>query len=115
MKKLITCLLLAFTLASCNQQAGDGYYFEKGTQRIAERPIKVVTYGSYDDLRRAYSTYHEGRQLSPDEQLQAFSVIGSVCTIHMIDPAVTYQPDFFGHELTHCLYGDFHSHQNATV
>jgi predicted small secreted protein len=112
MKKLITCFLLAFVLASCNQGAGDGYTFEKGTQRIAERPIKVVTYGSYADLRRAYATFHEGRQLSQNEELQAFSVINGVCTIHMIDPAVNYQPDFFGHELTHCLYGDFHPHQN---
>lgn len=98
-------------LTACTPSSGDGYYFEKDSKRIAERPIKVVTYQTYDELLASYSTFN-GRTLTVKEKLQAFTVINKTCTIHMIDPAVNYQPDFFGHELTHCLYGEFHPSQN---
>lgn len=112
---LLGGLLIGFTLIGlgCKQEykAPDGYNFEP-VERIAERPIKVVTYPSERALKNAYAKLPRGRQMGDNEHLQAFTVINSVCTIHMVDPATRYQPEFFGHELVHCLYGEFHPSQN---
>jgi hypothetical protein len=107
----LTALL---TLASCGKPEGaDGYHFEEGTQMIEPRAIAVVTYPSYDALKAAYAQQKNGRKLGENEDLFAFAVIKpNVCVIHEIRPAIAYKPEEFGHELTHCLYGDFHPSQN---
>jgi hypothetical protein len=33
------------------------------------------------------------------------------CTIHIVDPAKDYRPEWIGHELTHCLHGQWHEGQ----
>lgn len=129
MKKIL--LLAAFgLLAACQQQPSDPsqppkpevkksrceherYHFEKEALRINDRPIKVVTYKTDKELRSAYKKVR-GRELGSMEELFGFSVIKKdSCTIHMIDPATKYCPSDFGHELTHCLYGEFHPSQNG--
>lgn len=111
MKKLIFALFLF--IGACGQQgSSDGYYFEKDSKRI-DRQIKTVLYPNQAAIVAAYETQTGKKRQLGNEELQAFSVIGSqTCTIHMVDPAIKYQPDFIGHELTHCLYGDFHPSQN---
>ena len=102
-------------LTSCNEcgPASDGYTFEQGSQRIGDREIRIVLYSSGAELKAAYAALPNGRQLGPSEDLQAYSAItNNTCTIHMIDPAAHYNPEFAGHELTHCLYGEFHPSQN---
>jgi hypothetical protein len=100
---------------SCKDSVGkDGYYFEEPTQRIASRPIRVLVYPTQNALVAEYRLHPNGRSVGNNESLQAFSVIDSqVCTIHMMDPKQSYQPEYFGHELTHCLYGNFHPVQDA--
>lgn len=110
MKKLI--LAAALLLSACKQGAADGYTFEPDSKKIGERDIEVVLYYHPSVLSASYETHTGARKLG-DEDLMAFSVINSTtCTIHMMDPAIKYQPEFFGHELTHCLYGEFHPSQN---
>lgn len=115
--RAVIALGFALVLGSCNQGSSDGYTFEPGTQRLSpQREIRVVTYQTMNALKEAYAGTHGARQLGTTEELQAFSVINSsTCTIHMIDPAVRYMPEFFGHELVHCLYGEFHPHQNGAA
>lgn len=116
MKKTLIALASLFALTSCEEgyKAPDGYKFEAQSQRLSpSRQISVVTYSSMADLRRAYEAQPNARPLAAGRELQAFSAYNSrTCTIHMIDPAVTYMPEFFGHELVHCLYGEFHPSQN---
>ena len=41
----------------------------------------------------------------------AFSVLNKEntdCDIYMLDPKVSYEPEFYGHELVHCVYGVWH-------
>lgn len=113
MKKL--ALLALLLLAGCDAQQstkGDGYTFEQGSQRIAERSIRVVTYETETALKAAYAEVGQ-RTLGPNEDLFGFSVITKTgCTIHALDPKVNYRPEELGHELTHCLYGEFHPSQN---
>ena len=100
--------LLALT--SCGKPEGaDGYTIEQGVEMIEPRPIVVRTYPSYAALKAAYAAQPGAkRKLGEGEQLFAFAVIGKACTIHQIRPTVAYRPEEFGHELTHCLYGNFH-------
>jgi hypothetical protein len=92
--------------------AADGYYFEKNALRINARPIKIVVYSDVKSLRAGYAKIN-GRTLAANEELFGFGVINqSACTLHLIDPKTRYMPEELGHELTHCLYGEFHPSQN---
>lgn len=115
MKKLILALAATLAVASCNQGASDGYFFEKDTQPLSpEREIHLVLYPNLAEVNAAFQAQSNSPKLAGDRELQAFSVItDETCTIHMIDPAVKYMPEFFGHELVHCLYGEFHPGQNG--
>jgi hypothetical protein len=33
------------------------------------------------------------------------------CNVYIMDPKVNYQPEWYGHELVHCMYGDWHRTQ----
>ena len=114
MKKLALLALLA--LSACNSSSSDGYYFEKDSVRLPEKHIVVEVYPSLQALKINYdkNTSKNKTVVQGNRELMAYSVINSTtCTIHMIDPKVRYMPDFFGHELTHCLYGEFHPSQNG--
>lgn len=48
---------------------------------------------------------------TPPQRLYAFSKVNTAkktCTIYTIDPSVSYQPEFIGHELMHCFHGAWH-------
>lgn len=112
MRKIILALAAVISLSSCLKQstAADGYRFEGGTK--TERSIKFVTYSNMDAVKRAYAATPKARKLGPNEDLQAFSLLTpTTCTVHMIDPAVSYKPEWIGHEVTHCIYGEFHPSQ----
>jgi hypothetical protein len=113
MKKLILALILSLSVSSCDQQnAADGYYFEKGSQRI-HRQIETVLYPDQATLLAAYESETGKKRQLGNEELFGFSAINdTTCTINIIDPKVRYKPEEYGHELTHCLYGEFHPSQN---
>jgi len=111
--KRILASLLALSLASCQPSADDGYTFEKAATRIEERPITVITHSSINELKQYYNSQPNHRKLGANEQLHAYTVIRpKVCEMHVVDPKVSYDPVFMGHELTHCLYGEWHPTQN---
>jgi hypothetical protein len=113
MKKILAGALALLALASCNEQGStDGYYFEP-VPRLEERRIIVKTHPSLEALKSEFSKYPSAPNISRDRALQAFSVISSTtCTVHIVDPAVRYMPEFIGHEIVHCLYGEFHPSQH---
>jgi hypothetical protein len=106
MKKL--AIGLALLLSACNNtkpQGADGYTF--GTKQYQQNNVQitVVTYSSEQELQKAATRYKTNN-------IAAFSVLTppfDKCTIHMIDPAVSYQPEFVGHEFLHCVYGQWHT------
>lgn len=112
MKKLLVLPLL-FLLASCeNKVRNDGYKF--GQKQYEQTPvtISVVTYKTEEDLVKAATVLGANYP-----NIAAFSVLTpndhSKCTIHMIDPAVKYQPEFVGHEFLHCVYGQWHTDNDS--
>lgn len=114
MKKFIA-IASAFLLLSCDMNTTDSYQFER--QTVLLEPRREIIVQLYDSERAIIEAYalKNGRKLNNGEQLQAFSVINNkTCTIHMIDPKYKYDPAFAGHELVHCLYGNFHPKQDES-
>jgi hypothetical protein len=110
MLKKTTMALVLLLLSSCdstNKVGTDGYSFGDKQYEKNEVTIKVVAYKTQNDLLDVAKT--KGIS-SPD--VVAFSVLRppfDVCTVHMIDPAVRYEPEFVGHEFLHCVYGQWHT------
>lgn len=115
MNNFIKIVLLALLLVACSDSAKDGYSFgtKSYTHNLVE--VSVVTYTSREELRKAIKN---PEKLS--ESVMAFSVLYKKdgvalpkCTIHMMDPAVVYEPEFVGHEFLHCVYGQWHTNNSS--
>ena len=100
-------LAAALLLGGCGQsEAADGYAFGAATFDRAEPNIRIVTHRSLAELRAAApgGIYDTGTA-----KLMAWSVIRpDGCEMHVVDPAVSYQPEWIGHELAHCAWGEWH-------
>ena len=112
MKKILALSLLL--LASCNQPTvgADQYQFGKKQYENKQVTVSVITYNSKTELLRESRKYGVN-----NPELVAFSLLNSnkqdVCTIHMMDPSVSYQPEFVGHEFLHCVYGQWHTNNDS--
>ena len=81
----------------------------KFEERKTQVDIKVITYPDKAALQVAHTKVHKH-----DTQPAAFYTTSEgMCTIHVLQ--MTDYNDFYdkacewGHELTHCVYGTFHS------
>lgn len=88
----------------------DGYYFE-GRERIFQGQVRWVFYPSLKALRGM--ACRAGRPNC--ERIMGMTSYGrssgATCYIHAVDPAAEYRPRTLGHEITHCLYGNWHREQ----
>lgn len=109
-------IFAAFSLAITSVSAGqirpgtDGYMFENKTFTKKNVEIEFVTFKSRRDLN---IFARENKWYLPNDT-QSFSVWtmnGTKCTIYTIDPSVSYIPEQYGHELTHCVYGNWHPYK----
>lgn len=101
-RAIITAALL---LAGCNQ-APDGYRFERKEYERTEPAISIVTHRSLAELRAAAPA---SAKADPSRKLMAWSIIRpGGCEVHVVDPAVSYRPEWIGHEVTHCVWGRWH-------
>lgn len=92
-------------LAGCNQSA-DGHRFERKEFERTSPNITIVTHASIADLRAKFPTSTKARE---GDEIMAWSIIRSdTCEIHIVDPARSYQPEWIGHEVAHCVWGRFH-------
>ncbi|MBB5684283.1 hypothetical protein [Sphingobium boeckii] len=103
-------ILAALALASCSEPAGDdGYMFDHADFRRSRVTVDIVEYQDLAKLQAA------ARALKPEtlagEQRQAFGRVWinqPRCEIHMLAPEKTRERKWPGHELLHCIYGDWH-------
>ena len=121
MKNILLALLVLLStmwipFPSYARDAGaDGYRFITKTIERKEVRVKIVTYKTYDALEKALKS-HLGNDPKYSaikaSRVEAFSILElpeyDVCTIHMIDPDVSYEPEYVGHEMLHCVYGQWH-------
>jgi hypothetical protein len=104
-------LLASFAVASCDIPsqipASDGYSFGTPSFERTKVEVQLVTYKTRVDFLEAARK----RNVKGNE-VQAFTELRSPfnkCTIHVMDPNLQYQPEFIGHELAHCFYGQWHT------
>lgn len=91
------------------QRGADGYYFGKAEHRNLEPEIVFVVHRSLDDLRAAVPDATAAEVKRAVRDLYAWSALqGERCTVHIVDPRVSYQPEWIGHEITHCIFGRWH-------
>lgn len=116
MKKLILAVVGTLALFGCGQNThkvgADGYYFEKETFVRQEIEVSIVFVKDQDEMSALLAAH--GRTAADGREVAAFStyaVSENKCTIYMIDPRLSYQPEFIGHELTHCIFGNWHTVQ----
>lgn len=113
---LLVILFATIFLASCNNSGNkgpDGYYFE-GKERSGSTEVLITTieYSNLRDLRKVAISYG----LDPNTKaFNLYQASTNTCIIHIIDPAVTYDPISAGHEYLHCQYGNFHIEQDPSV
>lgn len=91
--------------------AADDYYFEQKEYEQFDLRVFVVEVDNQAHLERVAKLYDV--ELPPGA-LGAFSLLDADrkgCRIFMIKPEARYQPEWLGHEMTHCLYGRWHSDQ----
>lgn len=101
--------MMVAALMSCNEQPGaaDGYVFSNAEYRRLSQPITFVEHHSLAELRfeaRTAGAPDDGRELMAWSELRSGG-----CTVHILDPSVRYYPEWIGHEITHCIYGRWHS------
>lgn len=111
-KFLPVALLLTLTSCDTGPEAGaDGYTFGQPQYEKQQVQVAVVTYNTRNELLEAARS----RGVNNPE-LVAFSVLKppfDICTIHMVKPTVSYEPEFVGHEFLHCIYGQWHTNNES--
>ena len=112
--RYVILFLFVLMLGSCDQapkQGADGYVFASKQYEQNPVTVNVVTYKTQKDL------YNAAKARGADyPKIVAFSVLTpqrDTCTIHMIDPTVSYQPEYVGHEFLHCTYGQWHKNNES--
>lgn len=115
MMAILTAIALASLSCGMHGKSPDGYRFEKGSVRLPEMAIKVETFENMAAIKADFVAH--GGKVIEEEPVPAYSTYNlarKTCTIRIIDPAHKYDPAFYGHELTHCLYGEWHPSQAGT-
>lgn len=122
MKKILLSLLcIPMILTGCDQgpkKGADGYQFTTPQYEETRPDIRIVLHDSVEDLRKELGRIQrENKNLSKNDpipnndNIMAFSLITDdhkICVINMVHPSKEYYPEYIGHELTHCVFGQWH-------
>jgi hypothetical protein len=107
---LVLAIILVYHVAPTSKKSKDGYYFEESTFFMPEFKTKIIMFNDAEELIKEF----EKTGKNTPKGLAAFAVIRPnkmECDIYIIDPKKSYVPEFIGHELVHCLYGEWHQSQ----
>ena len=112
----IAAIALAILPVSCGPQnsrtGSDGYTF--GTKQYTQKKFTVVI-TEYPNRKEFLEAARAAGIKTPD--VIAFSKLVppkfDTCKVHIVDPKVSYQPEFLGHEFAHCIYGQWHTNNDS--
>lgn len=99
-------------LTGCAPTAPDGYTFDRPQYVETKFTTEIVLVDNQAELVKLAPA---GTQKFGTE-LMAFARLNRDqhrCTIYMVDARRAYQPQWLGHELAHCIYGDWHPGQDG--
>lgn len=111
--KRLTLFLATLMMSVPAAAAGpslDGYTFEKAQFEHDNIKVEFVKVHTQAEMVWLAGTFG----IKPTSgAVKAFSVNeGDTCVIYAEDPKVDYEPEFLGHELAHCIFGNFHPQQS---
>ena len=122
MYKYFVALSLSIISTTAISAVGrDGYEFPSSREIINDKvvQIRVIYLDSQRDLLIKFKKLDTSSKSKTrpdgedkDRKLYAFSLVsklGGVCTVYIVNPTKTYRPEILGHEVFHCLEGDWHS------
>ena len=96
------------------KKAADGYTFSVKDMNNKALEVHIIEYASYPEMTAAW-VKADPRRIPDGRHLAAFSQLDTnpnaplrYCVIHIINPLIEYNPESVGHELMHCIYGNFH-------
>ena len=96
------------------QVGADNHMWEGKRRNTPYMFLEVIEHPSYADLLFSYQK-ETGIVLEPGLKLLGYATYPPAtrngwfrCRIHIVDPDVDYRPEIYGHELMHCVHGDFH-------
>lgn len=104
----IVVALLGSTSWSNDRIAADGYVFKGKQFTNYDVRVRMVYYADITELQLEANI----RKFTNSEQLLAFAISQeNYCEIHTVDPMHEYSPERYGHELMHCVHGNWHDRQ----
>jgi hypothetical protein len=110
MKNILIVIISLLLIAAMNPFRGiDGYIFKQKEYQHETVEVTLITYKTHSEFSKAMKQYNI--LLPPKKKLAAFAILtpgSNKCTIHAIDPYTSYEPEYLGHELTHCFFGRWH-------
>ena len=74
--------------------------------------LEVKIYESEKALTRAINQYLSQDDMRLRSGFSVWKIDGSECTIFVTEPMVEKDFDSWGHELGHCVYGNWHPQKN---
>jgi hypothetical protein len=91
-------------VSACDKPAADGYQFGEPSWVQTDLRVTVVLVPSVEELRRI------APKVEPGREVMAFARVSpdGSCTIYKLDSRVRYAPEWDGHELNHCIFGEWH-------
>jgi hypothetical protein len=116
MKKLLFISVISVALFGCGQPnnvtTSDGYNFGKPSYVRDTVEVEIIRYKNREEFVEAA----KNSNVENPGIVAAFTQLRSPfhkCTIHIVDPQVSYEPEWLGHELAHCLYGQWHTNNDS--
>ena len=92
--------------------ATDGYIFEGKQFTNQDVRVRMVYYDDLSELQLEA----EIREFENSESIMAFAFSDrKYCEIHAMDPEIEYKPERYGHELMHCIHGNWHHDQFVVI
>lgn len=94
------------TLNNADPIGTDGYYFGEPQYENSNVSVSIVTY-----TEKSFAEEVKQRGLPPEVKAfsELFSNAQDKCKIHIVNPAIKYEPEVVGHEFLHCVYGQWHT------
>lgn len=111
---LFSVLSIAWILVACDpspQKSADNYYFENKEYEKTSLAIEFVVMPSAKALQKEAEKFIDKETAGKVAAFSRLRPALNSCTIYIIDPEVQYDPEFIGHEVTHCIYGRWHPSQ----
>jgi hypothetical protein len=95
------------------EQGPDGFEFERKETNLGELNVKMNYWKSVEDITKQWNIDNPNMQAVGKWQIMGFTSYDGKgnCTINVVDPAIVYMPSTLGHEMFHCIHGDFHPNQ----